>query len=224
MPWPMRFGPPPRIIDLVGRRARVGAASHGVLVGRIHVGGRGGELRRAGVDRLYTGCTPSAWRARAPRPRCVSVSTASRASEKPIALQRAHARRVGGQAVCRILLPPRADDAAICARNQGSILQEVKISSSTPAGRKASATMQERSASARRARGADRVLVVVAAEGPRSRLLVEPVSRSPGPRSAFCRTPWKVRPIAITSPTDFIEVVSVFGRREISRRRSAESW
>ncbi len=31
-----------------------------------------------------------------------------------------------------------------------------------------------------------------------------PVSR---PRSAFCRLSWKVRPIAITSPTDFICVV-----------------
>ena len=28
------------------------------------------------------------------------------------------------------------------------------------------------------------------------------------PRSAFCRDSWKVRPIAITSPTDFICVVS----------------
>ena len=32
-----------------------------------------------------------------------------------------------------------------------------------------------------------------------------PVSRL---RSAFCRLSWKVRPIAIASPTDFIEVVS----------------
>jgi hypothetical protein len=32
---------------------------------------------------------------------------------------------------------------------------------------------------------------------------------------------WKVRPIAITSPTDFIEVVSVGRRRGISRTRSA---
>ena len=35
---------------------------------------------------------------------------------------------------------------------------------------------------------------------------VRPVS---SPRSAFCRLSAKVRPIAITSPTDFIEVVSV---------------
>ncbi len=35
---------------------------------------------------------------------------------------------------------------------------------------------------------------------------VRPVSSE---RKAFCRLSWKVRPIAMTSPTDFIEVVSV---------------
>ena len=35
---------------------------------------------------------------------------------------------------------------------------------------------------------------------------VRPVSSE---RSAFCNNSWKVRPIAIASPTDFIEVVSV---------------
>ena len=35
---------------------------------------------------------------------------------------------------------------------------------------------------------------------------VRPVSSE---RSAFCRLSWKVRPIAIASPTDFIEVVSI---------------
>ena len=35
---------------------------------------------------------------------------------------------------------------------------------------------------------------------------VRPVSSE---RSAFCSDSWKVRPIAIASPTDFIEVVSV---------------
>ena len=35
---------------------------------------------------------------------------------------------------------------------------------------------------------------------------VRPVSSE---RSAFCKLSWKVRPIAIASPTDFIEVVSV---------------
>jgi hypothetical protein len=34
---------------------------------------------------------------------------------------------------------------------------------------------------------------------------VRPVSR---PRRAFCIDSWKVRPMAMTSPTDFIEVPS----------------
>ena len=35
-----------------------------------------------------------------------------------------------------------------------------------------------------------------------------PVSPVSSERSAFCRLSWKVRPIAIASPTDFIDVVS----------------
>ena len=35
---------------------------------------------------------------------------------------------------------------------------------------------------------------------------VRPVSSE---RSAFCKLSWKVRPMAMASPTDFIEVVSV---------------
>ncbi len=35
-----------------------------------------------------------------------------------------------------------------------------------------------------------------------------PSSPVSSPRSAFCRLSAKVRPMAITSPTDFIEVVS----------------
>ena len=46
MPWPMRFGPPPRTMIFF---LSVGLASHLVLVGRVHVGGDGGELGGAGV-------------------------------------------------------------------------------------------------------------------------------------------------------------------------------
>ena len=54
MPWPMRFGPPPRIITrrwpgCLGRRLVL------VLVGRIVVGRVGLELGGAGVDRLERG-------------------------------------------------------------------------------------------------------------------------------------------------------------------------
>jgi hypothetical protein len=37
---------------------------------------------------------------------------------------------------------------------------------------------------------------------------LKPVSPVSSPRSAFCIDSWKVRPIAMTSPTDFIAVVS----------------
>jgi len=50
---------------------------------------------------------------------------------------------------------------------------------------------------------------------------VSPVSR---PRNAFCRLSWKVRPIAITSPTDFIEVVSVVEAPGNFSNASAGSW
>ncbi len=36
-----------------------------------------------------------------------------------------------------------------------------------------------------------------------------PVSPVSSERSAFCSDSWKVRPIAIASPTDFIEVVRI---------------
>ena len=61
----------------------------------------------------------------------------------------------------------------------------------------------------RRKRGAHGVLVVALAgtvDLPISFRPVRPVSR---PRNAFCSDSWKVRPIAMTSPTDFIAVVSV---------------
>ena len=55
MPWPMRFGPPPRMmIFSLSRRPRLALRRSGEaeLVGRVHIGGWRGELRRAGVDAL----------------------------------------------------------------------------------------------------------------------------------------------------------------------------
>ena len=39
--------------------------------------------------------------------------------------------------------------------------------------------------------------------------MLRPASPVSSPRSAFCRLSWKLRPIAITSPTLFIAVESV---------------
>ena len=55
MPWPMRFGPPPRITTFFlseGCASLATAAGERRLVGRVHVGGGRGELGRAGVDAL----------------------------------------------------------------------------------------------------------------------------------------------------------------------------
>ena len=50
---------------------------------------------------------------------------------------------------------------------------------------------------------------------------VLPVSR---PRRAFCRDSWKVRPMAITSPTDFIWVVRRSLAPETSRSAKRGIW
>ena len=66
------------------------------------------------------------------------------------------------------------------------------------------------------------VVVRDANELPRLRFNGAPVSSE---RSAFCSDSWKVRPMAMTSPTDFICVVrraSAFGN--FSRRRLQKSW
>ncbi len=55
MPCPMRLGPPPRMTifsRVGGPRLADRLAGEGRLVRRIHIGGRRGELRRAGVDAL----------------------------------------------------------------------------------------------------------------------------------------------------------------------------
>ena len=95
MPWPMRLGPPPRMM-IFSRRAGprlaiggVGLAGFGQLqaplVRRIHVGRRRGELGRAGVDALEHGRDAERTRASRTSASEMPASLASRASEKPIA-------------------------------------------------------------------------------------------------------------------------------------------
>ncbi len=157
--------------------------------------------------RLNTGRTPSAWRLAVTSASVAWVSTASRASEKPMAFRVRMPNACAGRPLCLILLSistmPR-----ISARNQGSILQEVKISSLLQPSRIACATCNRRSGvgvpSAAR-------IAFLSSLRPRPSISISssPVSPVSRPRSAFCRLSWKVRPIAMTSPTDFIEVVSV---------------
>jgi len=96
----------------------------------------------------------------------------------------------------------------ISARNHGSILQELKISSLDQPSRIACATCRIRFGV-----GVPRAARIAFLSSPRPSPSISissrPVSPVSSPRSAFCRLSWKVRPIAITSPTDFIDVVSV---------------
>ena len=157
--------------------------------------------------RLNTGRTSSERRNVFTSSSVLFARTESRASEKPIAFSVRMPNALPGRpfslTLASISTMPR-----ISERNHGSILQEVKISSSLQPSRIACATCSRRSGV-----GVPKAARTAFLSSPRPRSSisissrpVRPVSR---PRSAFCRLSWKVRPIAITSPTDFIEVVSV---------------
>ena len=230
MPWPMRFGPPPRMMILlaVGRLGLALAADAVALVGRVHVGRVASRTRRR---RCRRACRPGARRARGAR-RATSASVGAGelgrggASEKPLLLQRAAAP----SASCRQAVAARARASAstisldLRAGTTGRYLagcvdlldasgRARKACGDVPAGGRASGC-----ASAPRSPPCRGV-----ARRSRSRSRPSrPVSRR---RSAFCSDSWKVRPIAITSPTDFIcGGQQRLGAAGISRRRSAASW
>ena len=96
----------------------------------------------------------------------------------------------------------------ISARNHGSILQAAWICSSERPSRIACATCSSRSGD-----GVPSAARIALRSSPWPSPSISTSSRPVRPvsseRSAFCRLSWKVRPIAIASPTDFIEVVSV---------------
>ena len=124
-------------------------------------------------------------------------------------------------AACGPCLPSRRCRASR-ARNHGSILQELKISSLVQPSRIACATCSSRSGV-----GVPSAARIAFLSSPRPRPSISissrPVSPVSSPRSAFCRLSWKVRPIAITSPTDFIEVVSVVrGAGEFLERKARD--
>ncbi len=100
-----------------------------------------------------------------------------------------------------------ATKSATCARNQGSKLHAAWISSSDRPSRNAWAMISSRSGDgvASALRMASLSAALVASAMVTSLRPVRPVSME---RSAFCRLSAKVRPIAMASPTDFIEVVS----------------
>jgi hypothetical protein len=134
----------------------------------------------------------------------VSVSSASRASEKPIAFSvrrpasaagRAAHLRLGVDDAARSGEEPRVD-ACRPERSPRGRAEPERLGDLSGCG-PASAARAPRGwrSCRRRGRALDLDLVEAGQAG-----LEE--------RSAFCSDSWKVRPIAITSPTDFIEVVS----------------
>ncbi len=182
-------------------RRSVGLRLALLFVRRIHVGGRGGELRGAGVDALVD---RDARRARggacahAPSRTCRCRRREAAVGEA-LALERAQA--LGGRARSRPplahLRAPRSTRSSICARNHGSMCVSScdRARSDQPA-RNASATYSRRFGARRRAARRRACCAVSSVSGSVDLLVeaVEPVSR---PRSAFCSDSWNVRPIAI---------------------------
>ena len=167
--------------------------------------------------RCRRACTPGARRTRGGAgarllPRC-RAAVARRPSEKPLRLS-ARMRVASSASSPRALHAcslPRTR-SSICARNQGSMCVSRLHFLERPAGAECIARRNSmRSGPGMRSSCAStrgRFIVSSGSVSCGSRPS-EPVSR---PRSAFCSDSWNVRPIAITSPTDFICVV---------RRRSA---
>ena len=133
MPWPMRLGPPPRIMIL--RRVRLRLAL--LLVGRVQVGGRGREFRRAGVDALVHRTHPQLVALAADRPRSgMSTQCARRRSEKPMRLSDAQplgAERA--QAVARARSASCRDQLLDLRQEPGIDMRSARrCASSVPAG------------------------------------------------------------------------------------------
>ncbi|MNR13301.1 hypothetical protein D3C85_1296980 [compost metagenome] len=93
-----------------------------------------------------------------------------------------------------------------------------KISSTLMPERMASATYQIRSAPGT---VSSRLRMLAASGALRSTFGSRPQTPTSRPRRAFCRDSWNVRPMAMTSPTDFIWVVrraSAFGNFSKAKR------
>ena len=163
--------------------------------------------------RLNTGRTASARRRAVTSATLSFASFASRASEKPSALSWRNGAAVTGRPFVLTAFSastiPRSS-----ARNQGSMRQALWISSSLAPSRIACATFSSRSgvgvpSAARIAFLLSLSSTLFSVSKPSISISSRPVRPVSSERSAFCSDSWKVRPIAIASPTDFIEVVSV---------------
>ncbi|MNE31211.1 hypothetical protein D3C80_1247630 [compost metagenome] len=154
---------------------------------------------------MKTGRTLSALRCSATSFGRLWVSEARRASEKPMAFSMRRFSASAGRPCSRM----RASMSTIAfnwAMNHGSILQASWTSFSVMPRRSAWATWRRRSGvgvpiTAR--------MALWSSPSPRPGISISsrPVRPVSIPRRAFCSDSAKVRPIAMTSPTDFIAVV-----------------
>ena len=191
----------PRFVRRLARERR--------RVGRVHVGGGGGELRRAGVDALVDGqhverpaalgdlllaAASRAWRGGRPKSPWTSAagtrpsSSAGRGCARG-SLSRRCARSARGT-TCRSCRPRRS------VRRRSRAAWPAPPSAAGPASGVPSAAR----------------MAFLSSPWPRPSISISsrPCSPVSSERSAFCSDSWNVRPIAMASPTDFIDVVSVF--------------
>jgi len=231
MPWPMRFWPAAQDDDLLlvrGRRFVGRLAVKRRLVGRIHVGGRRGEFGGASVDALEH--RPHAERAALGRHR-LGVGAGELAEPlvgEALGLQPPERARRGRQALGLDLgfaLHQRADFGEEPRIDPAGIVDQLV----GRADAHACAILSKRSGVGvpSAARMAALLSCVVDALGRIETVdgdFIEPGEAGLQRTQRLLQGFLKVRPIAIASPTDFIEVVSTCVRREISRRQNAESW
>jgi hypothetical protein len=189
-----------------------------VLVGRVHVGGTGGELGGAGidalVDRAHAQCMAALAHRRLGRLQQLGQTTVG----ETLALEVAQFFAVNEEnsLPCVKLQDLDLDDLLDLRQEPRIDLGQVE-------------NFVERHADAEGIGDVPEAL----RRGP-SQLLdrwfrgrstsLKPSTPTSRPRRAFCSDSWKVRPMAITSPTDFICVVRRESASGISRRRNAAPW
>ena len=205
MPWPMRFGPEPRISTL--RRPECDLVF--VLVGRVVVRRLRLELGAAGVDGLEGGSHAGGRRAARTSPSGTDQSQASCASAKPELLGAAP----GGP--CRG--PDLGEDRSLLGDGEDLIEEpRVDLGASRRPPRRAmprrSAPRAGTAGPACRSRPAGAAPRRSRRRGARSAgSQARPSRPSSSERKAFWNDSGNVRPMAIASPTDCIEVPSTPG-------------
>src|SRR5580692_4484294 len=208
MPWPMRFGPLPRMITF-------GLVPAGTSLSSSYVEYRYGVRAANSAAQVstawYTGRTPSPQRISRITVSVVPRNSASCASEKPFCLA---VRRVSASRACACLTCSATWFMCwICSMNQGSMPVVVATSSGLAPARSARWMVARRpSCGVPQSRSRPAASAGVSSFQPNGPWLLS------SDRSAFCSASGKLRPMAIASPTLFMCVVSVGSAGELLER------